>query len=118
MKSISLKSLVLFILRGSYVEAVVNYQLDVKGYENTDDDSDIDAVSCYCQMHFSIDNPVATLYHQNNHPCQNDYMHYAVVRRRTVTTVHDSAMPCKKTEYNTIPCNTIQYNEMTCNTMQ
>ena len=71
MKSISLKSLVLFILRGSYVEAVVNYQLDVKGYENTDDDSDIDAVSCYCQMHFSIDNPVATLYHQNNHPCHN-----------------------------------------------
>ena len=38
-------------------------------------------------------------------------MHYAVVRRRAVTTVHNSVIPCNKTKWNTIPWHTIRYNE-------
>ena len=33
---------------------------------------------------------------------KNDKMHYAVLRRRALTTVHDSVIPCKKPEYNSM----------------
>ena len=52
-------------------------------------------------------------------------MHYAVVRRRAVTTVHDSAIWCKKEriqyntmQYYTIQSNVMQYHAMKSNKIQ